>query len=100
MVQAGSAGLVWEYRTRAIERPTASVPPGRSASIGLAGNIDASGGGIPPIRRRRNASGPHAGTKEPNMHDHDYRTPAVHALRADLALALRAAAHHGLDEGV
>src|SRR3954471_24932645 len=34
------------------------------------------------------------------MHDTDYRAPAVAALRADLALALRAAAHHGLSEGV
>lgn len=30
----------------------------------------------------------------------DFDTPAVQALRADLALALRAAAHHGLAEGV
>lgn len=30
----------------------------------------------------------------------EYDTPAVAALRADLALALRAAAHHGLAEGV
>lgn len=29
-----------------------------------------------------------------------FRSSAVHALRADLALALRAAAHHGLGEGV
>lgn len=29
-----------------------------------------------------------------------FETPAVRALRADLALALRAAAHHGLSEGV
>ena len=34
------------------------------------------------------------------MHDHDYLSPAVRSLRADLALALRAAAHHGLAEGV
>ncbi|HEX7637841.1 MAG TPA: aldolase [Burkholderiaceae bacterium] len=34
------------------------------------------------------------------MHDADYHSPAVTALRADLALALRAAAHHGLAEGV
>jgi len=33
-------------------------------------------------------------------HDRDFLSPAVHALRADLALALRAAAHHGLAEGV
>jgi ribulose-5-phosphate 4-epimerase/fuculose-1-phosphate aldolase len=32
------------------------------------------------------------------MHDHD--SPDVARLRADLALALRAAAHHGLGEGV
>ena len=30
----------------------------------------------------------------------DYASPAVRALRQDLALALRAAAHHGLSEGV
>jgi ribulose-5-phosphate 4-epimerase/fuculose-1-phosphate aldolase len=30
----------------------------------------------------------------------DFESPAVQALRADLALALRAAAHHGLAEGV
>ena len=34
------------------------------------------------------------------MHHQDYLSPAVAALRADLALALRAAAHHGLSEGV
>ena len=34
------------------------------------------------------------------MHATDYASPAVAALRADLALALRAAAHHGLSEGV
>lgn len=34
------------------------------------------------------------------MHETDYLSPAVAALRADLALALRAAAHHGLAEGV
>ena len=33
-------------------------------------------------------------------HDSDYASPAVRALRQDLALALRAAAHHGLSEGV
>lgn len=33
-------------------------------------------------------------------HQRDYDAPAVRALRADLALALRAAAHHGLAEGV
>ena len=33
-------------------------------------------------------------------HTTDYRSPAVRQLRADLALALRAAAHHGLGEGV
>ena len=33
-------------------------------------------------------------------HDHDYRSELVAGLRADLALALRAAAHHRLDEGV
>ena len=35
-----------------------------------------------------------------NQHAQDYDSPAVAALRADLALALRAAAHHGLAEGV
>ena len=35
-----------------------------------------------------------------NQHALDYDSPAVAALRADLALALRAAAHHGLAEGV
>lgn len=34
------------------------------------------------------------------MHHQDYQSPAVARLRADLALALRAAAHHGLSEGV
>ena len=34
------------------------------------------------------------------MHDEDFHTPAVARLRADLALALRAAAHHGLAEGI
>ena len=34
------------------------------------------------------------------MHEHDYRSPDVTRLRADLALALRAAALHGLSEGV
>ncbi|MES2939716.1 MAG: aldolase [Pseudomonadota bacterium] len=33
-------------------------------------------------------------------HARDFDSPAVQALRADLALALRAAAHHGLSEGV
>jgi ribulose-5-phosphate 4-epimerase/fuculose-1-phosphate aldolase len=33
-------------------------------------------------------------------HSSDFDSPAVQALRADLALALRAAAHHGLAEGV
>ena len=33
-------------------------------------------------------------------HDESFRSPAVGALRADLALALRAAAHHGFAEGV
>jgi ribulose-5-phosphate 4-epimerase/fuculose-1-phosphate aldolase len=37
---------------------------------------------------------------EPAMHDSDYQSPSVAALRTDLALALRAAAHHGLAEGV
>jgi ribulose-5-phosphate 4-epimerase/fuculose-1-phosphate aldolase len=34
------------------------------------------------------------------VHETDYRSTAVAALRTDLALALRAAAHHGLAEGV
>lgn len=34
------------------------------------------------------------------MHAQDFASPTVRALRADLALALRAAAHHGLAEGV
>jgi ribulose-5-phosphate 4-epimerase/fuculose-1-phosphate aldolase len=33
-------------------------------------------------------------------HEADWRSEAVTALRADLALALRAAAFHGLGEGV
>jgi ribulose-5-phosphate 4-epimerase/fuculose-1-phosphate aldolase len=35
-----------------------------------------------------------------HAHQDDYDSPEVRALRDDLALALRAAAHHGLDEGV
>jgi hypothetical protein len=35
-----------------------------------------------------------------NQHELDYQSPAVTQARADLALALRAAAHHGLSEGV
>jgi ribulose-5-phosphate 4-epimerase/fuculose-1-phosphate aldolase len=35
-----------------------------------------------------------------NQHAQEFDSPAVAALRADLALALRAAAHHGLAEGV
>ncbi len=35
-----------------------------------------------------------------NQHALDFASPAVAAMRADLALALRAAAHHGLAEGV
>jgi len=35
-----------------------------------------------------------------NMHEEDFDSPAIRALREDLALALRAAAHHGLSEGV
>jgi ribulose-5-phosphate 4-epimerase/fuculose-1-phosphate aldolase len=34
------------------------------------------------------------------IHEDDFRSEAVARLRADLALALRAAAHHGLAEGV
>jgi ribulose-5-phosphate 4-epimerase/fuculose-1-phosphate aldolase len=35
-----------------------------------------------------------------HQHAQDFASPTVAALRADLALALRAAAHHGLAEGV
>ena len=35
-----------------------------------------------------------------STHTADYRSPTVRKLRDDLALALRAAAHHGLGEGV
>jgi ribulose-5-phosphate 4-epimerase/fuculose-1-phosphate aldolase len=35
-----------------------------------------------------------------SSHTTDYLSPTVRQLRADLALALRAAAHHGLGEGV
>jgi ribulose-5-phosphate 4-epimerase/fuculose-1-phosphate aldolase len=35
-----------------------------------------------------------------NHHSADYQSPSVARLRADLSLALRAAAHHGLGEGV
>ena len=34
------------------------------------------------------------------MHQQDFDSPAIRRLREDLALALRAAAHHGLAEGV
>ena len=34
------------------------------------------------------------------QHELDYQSPAVTQARADLALALRAAAHHGLSEGI
>jgi len=34
------------------------------------------------------------------MHAKDYKSHAVKQLREDLALALRAAAHHGLGEGI
>ena len=34
------------------------------------------------------------------QHQEDFASPAVRQLRADLALALRAASHHGLSEGV
>ena len=36
----------------------------------------------------------------PLAHQDDYRSPIVTQLREDLALALRAAAHHGLAEGI
>lgn len=36
----------------------------------------------------------------PLTHTDDFRSPAVTQLREDLALALRAAAHHGLAEGI
>ena len=35
-----------------------------------------------------------------STHSADYRSPTVRQLRSDLSLALRAAAHHGLGEGV
>ena len=35
-----------------------------------------------------------------SLHETDFQSPAIARLRADLALALRAAAHHGLAEGV
>jgi ribulose-5-phosphate 4-epimerase/fuculose-1-phosphate aldolase len=35
-----------------------------------------------------------------NPHEQDYESSAIRTLRNDLALALRAAAHHGLSEGV
>jgi ribulose-5-phosphate 4-epimerase/fuculose-1-phosphate aldolase len=35
-----------------------------------------------------------------NMHEEDFDSSAIRLLRNDLALALRAAAHHGLSEGV
>ena len=37
---------------------------------------------------------------QPNTHQQDYANAAISQLRADLALALRAAAFHGLAEGV
>jgi len=39
-------------------------------------------------------------TQTPNTHEDDFETESVRQLRGDLALALRAAAHHGLSEGV
>ena len=36
----------------------------------------------------------------PPSHESDFNSEVVHRLRVDLALALRAAAHHGLAEGV
>jgi ribulose-5-phosphate 4-epimerase/fuculose-1-phosphate aldolase len=41
-----------------------------------------------------------APTASTGLQARDYNSPAVTQLRADLALALRAAAHHGLGEGV
>lgn len=38
--------------------------------------------------------------KDPTTHDDDYHSESVTQLREDLALALRAAAYHGLSEGV
>lgn len=35
-----------------------------------------------------------------NSNQLDYLSPTVSQVRADLALALRAAAHHGLGEGI
>ena len=39
-------------------------------------------------------------TASATSHESDFTSPAVARLRADLAVALRAAAHHGLAEGV
>jgi len=39
-------------------------------------------------------------TQIPNSHEADFESQTVKQLREDLALALRAAAHHGLSEGV
>lgn len=39
-------------------------------------------------------------SKARHSHSHDFASPSVVQLRKDLALALRAAAHHGLAEGV
>src|SRR5687768_10612662 len=39
-------------------------------------------------------------TERSAMHQQDFDSPAIRRLREDLALALRAAAHHGLAEGV
>jgi ribulose-5-phosphate 4-epimerase/fuculose-1-phosphate aldolase len=38
--------------------------------------------------------------QDPRVHEQDYRLPGITRLREDLALALRAAARHGLAEGV
>ena len=39
-------------------------------------------------------------TARPMTAEEVFHSPAVQSLRADLALALRAAAHHGLSEGI
>jgi hypothetical protein len=39
-------------------------------------------------------------TASATSHESDFASPGVARLRADLAVALRAAAHHGLAEGV
>jgi hypothetical protein len=62
------------------------------------------GRGRPQVRRGMAAAAARlsgAGARPATMSSHaTYASPAVRRLRDDLALALRAAAHHGLSEGV